>query len=67
MEVIAMAANKSSVFGAKFLPGKDPNDHNGATRAMERNYGGQVGNPFNSADRVWHDEFTSSKNSAHKD
>ena len=52
-----MAANKNDVFGAEFLPGKDESDHDGATRAMERKFGGQVGAPINSSKSVWYNDF----------
>lgn len=52
-----MAANKNDAFGDEFLPGRDANDNDGATRAMGRKFGGQVGTPINSSKSVWYKDF----------
>ena len=52
-----MTSSNFDAFGSEFLPGRDKETEDGASRAMEHRFGGQVAKPFNSAESTWNRVF----------
>lgn len=51
-----MTSSTADAFGSEFLPGRDQETKDGASRAMGRRFGGQVAKPFDAANSTWSED-----------